>query len=1040
MMAVKIVMALATLTSTAQAALFRGGDAKHILPDGSEDVKDRTVIRKSKSDARRYEYNEFPSGLKVMVIQDESMEKVAFANAVQVGSWEDPSDFPGLAHFCEHMVFMNSKKYPEENLADKILTSNGGYTNAWTSTGKTVYSGIVTEHAFEQAFDVWSRFFIDPSFLRNSTGREINAVNAEWELNKDPTRLPDIALRDIANPKSPVRKFVTGNKEYLKTRPNDEGKSTIEALKKFFEKHYCAPRMHLVIMGKADPEELFSMAHRSFDALEEARNKEKCQKVRPQYFDIPAYSKKLGNLGKSIKLYADTPYLQLHFPLMPLNLGDRYKTLPETYVQIVFGEMGRGSLNERLRAERLIYSMEHYIDSTLAGTNLALYFELTEKGIENMESIVAYVVAYVKVMRQDGIEEAFLKKIKQHMQVVFDYAEQQEEPEMIVENVASSLATPAVKPEDALTNRKVWDKIDLNEINKLMDDIRTDNMNIIITSNEFTKDAATNYDDVYDFHFRVESIGEDFQKRVEDKLQKESYFESFKKPSASNLEYVPSKLNLTTDRTVDNVPELLEDKNGAALWWLGPGTSKLPQAKIIVEVKYPISAMRSVQSQVLRHIHNIIVDRAADEEIAGMEEAGIVWNRMGRLTGNTFTITGFDEYLHTFTERVLSGVKDLALAEEVFKRARQQFDDELGTGKYGWAPDDYEAVMVTGGFRAVELADVIWNDTLINYEEYSKWVGDVYGSSDLTVICAGNYGKDRSKTTMSMIRSLLKSDSWGILDWIKKIFKFFSSESAASPKMPKPQQKITTSGLKAALKPKQDLIIQGHGFRRNISQTLVVYQFGIPQPKHRVYMKILSPIVDNLVFRELRTERQLSYSTGGHLTIYEDVMELRMDLEGSKKTPDEIADLMEELAQNMTTDLEKMSQKEFNARKIALQTALQAPAAHLDDWVYKFQDKITEKSYCFNMEEQMLKYMESKEFSSPSVLVDFWKKLVAPSKTRKKVVTKLYGTNLKKPKKKYESGEPRLIIDLDEIDRSELDEFMSGMVEEWPQQYICEAK
>lgn len=43
---------------------------------------------------------------------------------VKVGSFSDPPDIPGLAHFLEHMVFMGSKNFPEENAFDDFLKVN----------------------------------------------------------------------------------------------------------------------------------------------------------------------------------------------------------------------------------------------------------------------------------------------------------------------------------------------------------------------------------------------------------------------------------------------------------------------------------------------------------------------------------------------------------------------------------------------------------------------------------------------------------------------------------------------------------------------------------------------------------------------------------------------------------------------------------------------------------------------------------------------------------------------------------------------------
>lgn len=41
--------------------------------------------------------------------------------SVKVGSFSDPADIPGLAHFLEHMVFMGSKNFPQENAFDEFL-------------------------------------------------------------------------------------------------------------------------------------------------------------------------------------------------------------------------------------------------------------------------------------------------------------------------------------------------------------------------------------------------------------------------------------------------------------------------------------------------------------------------------------------------------------------------------------------------------------------------------------------------------------------------------------------------------------------------------------------------------------------------------------------------------------------------------------------------------------------------------------------------------------------------------------------------------
>jgi predicted Zn-dependent peptidase len=50
-----------------------------------------------------------------LVISDKDAQKSAAALSVGVGSFSDPLDAQGLAHYLEHMLFMGTSKYPVEN-------------------------------------------------------------------------------------------------------------------------------------------------------------------------------------------------------------------------------------------------------------------------------------------------------------------------------------------------------------------------------------------------------------------------------------------------------------------------------------------------------------------------------------------------------------------------------------------------------------------------------------------------------------------------------------------------------------------------------------------------------------------------------------------------------------------------------------------------------------------------------------------------------------------------------------------------------------
>ena len=105
-------------------------------------------ITKSKSDKRTYLYNRLPNLLKYLIVHDPEADKGAAAMNVNVGSLLDPNDFPGLAHFLEHMLFMGTKKYPQENDFSEFLNKNAGYSNAYTDLDSTNYYFEVNNENF----------------------------------------------------------------------------------------------------------------------------------------------------------------------------------------------------------------------------------------------------------------------------------------------------------------------------------------------------------------------------------------------------------------------------------------------------------------------------------------------------------------------------------------------------------------------------------------------------------------------------------------------------------------------------------------------------------------------------------------------------------------------------------------------------------------------------------------------------------------------------------------------------------------------------
>ena len=193
------------------------------------------AVGKSAMDYRTYQVLSLGNELRVLLISDPNTSISAAAMDVAVGSFSDPPEVQGLAHFCEHMLFLGTQKYPEEDAYSNFLSTHGGYDNAFTSTQETNYYFSVQADYLEQALDRFAQFFIAPLFNPGAVSKESHAVNAEYEKNlqSDGHRLWQL-LKNVSNPSHPFSMFSTGNLETL------NNSNILEYLHYYYDSHYSA--------------------------------------------------------------------------------------------------------------------------------------------------------------------------------------------------------------------------------------------------------------------------------------------------------------------------------------------------------------------------------------------------------------------------------------------------------------------------------------------------------------------------------------------------------------------------------------------------------------------------------------------------------------------------------------------------------------------------------------------------------------------------------------------------------------------------------
>ena len=142
------------------------------------------TFAKPQTDSKNYRLIELASGVRCLLVQDPRAEKCAAALDVHVGHMSDPVDRPGLAHFCEHMLFLGNDKYPGEDEFEQYISRVGGSSNAFTDTEDTCYFFELPDPAkVGSALERWGPFFSSPRFAQDATRREVEAIDSEHSKN-----------------------------------------------------------------------------------------------------------------------------------------------------------------------------------------------------------------------------------------------------------------------------------------------------------------------------------------------------------------------------------------------------------------------------------------------------------------------------------------------------------------------------------------------------------------------------------------------------------------------------------------------------------------------------------------------------------------------------------------------------------------------------------------------------------------------------------------------------------------------------------------
>jgi insulysin len=359
------------------------------------------------------------NGLEVLLISDPNADQSAASVAVGAGSWSDPAEYPGMAHFCEHMLFMGTKKYPNENTFFSSVSDYAGMTNAYTAPNRTVYMFSAQTSGFLKLLDQFGNFFIEPLFNPANIARELHAVDQEFAKNLENDNWREyMVFKETGNPEHPNQMFSTGNSATLGKIPQSE-------LKRWNRENYGAERMHLVVYSSLPLETLKEAVVQIFSEVP------KSTKASLDHSAPLTSSQQQGHIAY-IKPIQNKQSLTLSWELPPELSLDTSKS-----AEILAYALRRGqkySLYEKLKNEQLIDSMSVTVDE-LGGPSHRFFqisLELTRSGAESVEQVIHRCFEAIAGLKLSGVPAYLFQEKNTMAQLNYQYQGRQDPFEYIV--------------------------------------------------------------------------------------------------------------------------------------------------------------------------------------------------------------------------------------------------------------------------------------------------------------------------------------------------------------------------------------------------------------------------------------------------------------------------------------------------------------------------------------------------------------------------------------------------------------------------------
>jgi secreted Zn-dependent insulinase-like peptidase len=826
---------------------------------GSEPDAATTTIVQSANDDRAYRHLLLENQLSVIVISDPDSDKAAASLSVYRGSYDNPIERAGLAHFLEHMLFLGTAKYPEVDGYQAYMSTHGGSHNAYTASDHTNYFFDIDPEFLEGGLDRFAQFFVAPRFDEAYVEREKNAVNSEYQLQLKDDGWRGFMVSKVAfNQQHPGSRFNIGS---LDTLAGDVRADLLE----FFNENYSADQMGLVVLGNQSLDQLEAWVTDLFSAI---RNATPGPGVKPGPLFAP------GDLPKQLSYRTIKNERSISFSFPAPSIDPFYRENPLGFVSNLLGHEGEGSLHAALKQRGWIHSLSggggrYDRDNAVVTIDI----ELTDSGAAHIDEITDSVFAYIALIRDRGVEAWRYHEQQQLSKLAFRFQDKQP-AQSYVRTISPGMNLYPIG--EVLIAPYLMEDFDADLIERFLGYLTRANVLIEVSGPDVDTNQVEKW---FQVPYRIDAILAAVTKTPGDMIL----------ALPERNPFIPERLELMGSH--EERPQPGHEQPGASIWVARDTSFGVPRASVQLRLATQ-GGFTTARDAAYANLYSALVRDALNSYAYPATMAGLRYSIGADATGFRIGVHGYSDKLPLLLEHVLVAFSQLELNAERVALYKSQLLQDWGNftkeRPYTQAYASLGHLLIDGRWAPVDLAEAIAD---VDLESLKAWRTRHHERFNVLGLITGNVMLESAGELARTLEHSLPLGDFAITE--------------AKVTM------LDTKPLTHALPSEHD------------DAAMVLYVQGQSESfAERALYGLSGQLLRAPYFTDLRTEQQLGYAVNAGNVLLRRRPGMSFIVQSPVAGPDQLVAKTEAFLKSFRDTLQSMPNADFEANKQGLITRL----------------------------------------------------------------------------------------------------------------------